>query len=846
MHSGAQHCGEPHVNMPVDVQERGRAPSAASIRLEEAIQRACARIAPTWPLDRFIAVNPFWELIDEPVHEVAATLRALSGAQLLMPRTWYRDAYREGLLRDEHLQGAIDRTGAAFELARLCAMLDEEAASLPHRARVVDVVDAGRDLVHEMAWRTFVTHNISQFCAAYFDDGQAAFRPADRQEGQLYASWWRHAQADRSPELLMRMTAYEKTARRLPETARELIDVALQGLCIPPSEYEKYLWSLLLDQNGWASWCAYLRWTAGLEKRKDDTITDLLAVRLAWEWILYQGGGDALARRWSAAAAHWTQVDALHSAHRRTDWLLQEAMEIAWREPILQAVSAGLCMGRPREPAVQAVFCIDVRSEVYRRALEGTSSSVQTLGFAGFFGIAAEYLPCGASGARPQLPGLLAPRLRVTDMGLSPKEEVGRANERDAALSWHASKTDPFSMFAFVEALGLRYAGSLLKNSFGLGKQVRADGVGFSPGSEARLKPRLTETVEGRPLALEDRCELAATILRGMSLTRDFSRLVLFAGHGSATRNNPHAAGLDCGACGGQTGEANARAVAALFNDVDVRAGLVGRGIHIPPSTWFLAGLHHTTTDDVELFDLDELPETHRGDVEVLRAWLAEASAHARSERAPMLGISSGDQRRVDRAIRARSTDWSEVRPEWGLANNAAFIAAPREHVRHLHLAGRAFLHEYRYKEDKGFRVLEQIMTAPMVVAHWINFQYYASTVDNDRYGSGNKVLHNVVGGHLGVFEGNGGDLRIGLPMQSLHDGSRWVHTPLRLSVFLEAPRPAIEAVLEKHGNVRSLVHHGWLALFQVDDELAAVHALERGVWKRENAPDACRHSGAG
>ena len=80
-------------------------------------------------------------------------------------------------------------------------------------------------------------------------------------------------------------------------------------------------------------------------------------------------------------------------------------------------------------------------------------------------------------------------------------------------------------------------------------------------------------------------------------------------------------------------------------------------------------------------------------------------------------------------------------------------------------------------------------MTAPMVVTNWINMQYHASTVDNRRYGSGNKVLHNVVGGRIGVFEGNGGDLRIGLPMQSLHDGHTLRHAPLRLSVFIEAPR---------------------------------------------------------
>jgi uncharacterized protein YbcC (UPF0753/DUF2309 family) len=124
-----------------------------------------------------------------------------------------------------------------------------------------------------------------------------------------------------------------------------------------------------------------------------------------------------------------------------------------------------------------------------------------------------------------------------------------------------------------------------------------------------------------------------------------------------------------------------------------------------------------------------------------------------------------------------------------------------------------------------------------MVVAHWINFQYYASTVDNPRYGSGNKVLHNVVGGHLGVFEGNGGDLRIGLSLQSLHDGQRWVHTPLRLAVFIEASRPAIDRVLAKHPKVRDLVDHEWLHLFQLDAPDRAVFARRKGgEWRRSPA----------
>jgi uncharacterized protein YbcC (UPF0753/DUF2309 family) len=176
------------------------------------------------------------------------------------------------------------------------------------------------------------------------------------------------------------------------------------------------------------------------------------------------------------------------------------------------------------------------------------------------------------------------------------------------------------------------------------------------------------------------------------------------------------------------------------------------------------------------------------------------------------------------------------VRPEWGLANNAAFIVAPRERTRHLNLQGRSFLHDYDHRLDLSGSVLTLIMTAPMVVTHWINMQYHASTVDNRRYGSGNKLLHNVVGGHIGVFEGNGGDLRIGLPMQSLHDGRTLRHTPLRLSVFIEAPRSAIEAVLAEHQIVRQLVDHTWLHLLRIDSDGGAIEQRVGARWQRPAA----------
>jgi hypothetical protein len=164
-----------------------------------------------------------------------------------------------------------------------------------------------------------------------------------------------------------------------------------------------------------------------------------------------------------------------------------------------------------------------------------------------------------------------------------------------------------------------------------------------------------------------------------------------------------------------------------------------------------------------------------------------------------------------------RSNDWSEVRPEWGLAGCKAFIAAPRHRTAGRDLAGRVFLHDYDWTQDKDFGVLELILTAPVVVASWISLQYYGSTVAPECFGGGNKLLHNVTGG-IGVVEGNGGLLRSGLPWQSVHDGEGYVHDPLRLTVCIEAPKEAITDVLARHENVRALFDNRWLHLFTVDE----------------------------
>ncbi len=644
--------------------------------------------------------------------------------------------------------------------------------------------------------------------------------------------------------MLMGLHGFGDEVQALPDDPEAVIAMALQELDVAPGSYHTYLTALLMSVPGWAAACAFRRWEARLQQSDDDSIVHLLAVRLAWEFILYkQSGAPALAARWSEARSAWGDMARANRAAQEIDWLLQRAMELAYQEELGRVLLAPPSLfPEPAATRAQAVFCIDVRSEVFRRALEESDAAVQTLGFAGFFGLPVAYAPVDGV-VRPQLPGLLAPTLHVHDVdtrdGASASSQ-SRALGAERKTTWKDLVRAPLSMFTAVEATGLGYAATLARQSLpgavGVLDPLRGELAiaAGAQGDDSHIAPRLVSRADGSPLDTESRAQLAAGVLRGMSLTSGFAPTVAFIGHGATTENNPQAAGLACGACGGQSGEVNARVLAALLNEPAVRAELARMEIVIPDSTQFVAGLHDTVTDVVTLYDLSLVPASHARDVQLLQASLAQAGVRARRERAPRLGLHDLADRpdKLLAAMRRRSGDWSEVRPEWGLARNAAFIIAPRERTRSRNLDGRAFLHEYRWREDSGFAVLEAILTAPMLVTHWINMQYNASTVAPERFGSGDKVLHNVAGGDVGVFEGAGGDLRIGLARQSVHDGTDWVHVPLRLSVVVEAPAAAIDAILAKHPTVAALVRNSWLYLLRLDPGSSTLYRRRFTGWQ--------------
>ena len=800
------------------------------------LRAACARVAPLWPLESFVAVNPYLGLLDHDFDDAARTLAGAIGARTTMTADFYRAAHERGDIAESDIEEALRAKGHgarnAQELLALAGLTSEPSPRATPMPSEIAAAATGRD------WARLRTDRVSAWAAAHFDRGQALWRSADPGLG-VFRSWKQEATLDRTPEI-MGLKGFRTTVRSLPDDAVAVAALALEELGIGDASAISFVHALLLRMGGWSAFTSRVAWDAALVGGHDDAPVEFAAVLLSWELAIWRATQDpVISAAWQRARDHIADPGATTLAGDSLELhlLLQDAFDRGAQRRLVDSLSS------PRRPSgiatdgrarVQAVFCIDVRSEILRRHLEAVGDGVETLGFAGFFGLPLGYVPLAHETPVAQCPVLLTPTHVVgetlPDAGATASAAASRRLDHHVKKAWKSFKMGAVSCFSFVGPVGLAYLPKLVTDGRGLTRPVAPpESEGLSAEVVAATGPSMapgaTPVVSG--IDPDSRVDLAEGALRGMALVDGFAPIVLLTGHGSSTVNNPYGTGLDCGACGGHTGEVSARVAAAMLNDPEVRRRLYDRNIDIPEDTWFVAALHDTTTDDVVLHDTASVPASHAQDLAEIAGWLSAAGHRARSERAARLGLASAVD--TDAAVRARSGDWAQTRPEWGLAGCRAFIAAPRAATRGLDLGGRVFLHSYDRRHDDGFSVLESIMTAPMIVASWISLQYYASTVDNARFGSGDKTLHNVVG-RMGVLEGNGGDLRSGLPWQSVHDGERFQHEPLRLQVVIAAPTDAMNRVITSHDMVRDLVDNRWLALHACDDDGTVTHRYAGGL----------------
>lgn len=761
--------------------------------IKNAIARAVGNIAPAWPLESTVAVNPFVGQASMRLAEVAALHQKLIGTDTLQPADRYLDQIRSGVISNHALKAALAKASYQDKPHSVEA-LEEVLRDGQENGRKVPTLAELAQKATGIDWPTIIEDCIGRWAAGYFDRGGALWT-AGTQSATAWQAWQLWASTDRTAEILG-LTGFRKVIGDLPSDGMAAIEEIIAAVNALHVGLGGQLHQALLSINGWAQHGRYLRWIAELDGRSDDTIIDLLAVRLSWDVALYQAFQSGIEAAWQGAL-----FDLAKPNDPTTFDIAREIAQEAY-ERSLQGKLANQLAGLDTEaskdtlPSIQAAFCIDVRSEVFRRSLEAVSGDIKTLGFAGFFGLPVAHGPAHSALTEGRLPVLLSPGLQTCTHGKDDGDGIVETLAHKASRPWHHVRTAALSSFAYVDAIGPTYVWQLAKRTLSLAG-TKSD-AGKSP------KPVFKT-------ALDDvaKCDIAEKVLRAMSFTDDFAKTVLLAGHGANVTNNPHKSALHCGACGGHAGDVNARLLANLLNEQIVRDGLGKRGIVIPDETVFVAGLHDTTTDSVTLYDGDIDRAVDQTQLDRLSEVVAQAGALARTERQARLpGAQS------ERDVIARAANWAETRPEWGLAGCKYFIAAPRSYSAHTSLAGESFLHDYDHRADQAndYSVLELILTAPVVVASWISLQYYASTVAPELYGSGNKLLHNVVGG-IGVYEGNGGQLRTGLPIQSVSNGDAFGHEAARLTVCIDAPADAISEVLAKHPDVRALFDNGWLHL---------------------------------
>lgn len=641
---------------------------------------------------------------------------------------------------------------------------------------------------------------------AFFDEGQATISMPLRTNG-LYTAWKKLAYFD--DQIHHRNPRNQSWLYKLSPCPKKAIVECFEKLAIPTEDQLLFSTLMLSTLPGWASHIKYrTHWTEG-ESVHPHTVSeaDYLAIRLIITCLLWDEARDLI--KWHKKNMH-LQINKVSPIKA-----IQEA-ESEYLIPLLNKLALQTT-GNSTPADAQLVFCIDVRSEPFRSALE-SMGKYETFGFAGFFGIPARIHNTTTKELYTSCPVLLKPKHTVNEAP-SPsfkdciKDYNGYKRINIIKSLYQSLKYNFTTSFALVELLGF---------SAGFWMALRTLSPIISIKARNYINHKIRPATEFSPcleaISFADQCIYAESALRTIGLKENFSALVILCGHGSATQNNAYATALDCGACGGHHGASNARILAKILNTPKVREYLKSAKISIPKATYFMAAEHNTTTDEVKIYTGEKVDILHSPLFQKLQNDLKEAGKINCQRRSMEMGFISNRDNSA-KHTKLRSIDWAQVRPEWGLARNASFIVAPREISKKIDLEGRAFLHSYDYHQDPDGKFLTAILTAPMVVAQWINNQYLFSTLDNIAYGSGSKITKNITG-KIGIMQGNASDLMNGLPLQSVYKTDiEAYHIPVRLMTIVYAPCHFIDKVIEKQPVLNKLFRNGWVTLSAIEPE---------------------------
>ncbi|MCF8568101.1 Na-translocating system protein MpsB [Alicyclobacillus tolerans] len=831
-------------------------------------------IAPLGPITSFAARSPWIGVEDQSFEQVARWLKEVRDVDIYPSVSLLQKAMNRGeidpKLLEKRLQHWLD--SQSLKLPRNVAegfcwsalQLDELPSNFLTATELKALTKKMNNLTlpvvksHPMQTLTFrlerqsgvklereLNRHMIKWCKLFLDESNAAWSLPNREEG-FYRAWRRLVQYD--PAL---NRAQRQLLKNCPQEAVSALKEALSALEISPPQIQGYFEAHLLSLPGWAG---MMLWRSEETPREKSILIEYLAVRISMEWALIQpylplpeqpSEESPLLTRLIAAWAYWgdlpieawsnlsaTQQRAhLALAYRFDDvlrkrlWL--EAWEQTYEERLKEMITSNEPSSHAEKPvSAQLAFCIDTRSEPFRRALE-KAGPFETFGVAGFFGLPIETCELGSTHSHASLPVMLKPQHKIKEFASeidSESYQQRRQVVNSVKHTFQAMKQNMLTNLLLPEVSGPWLSLQMLARVFfprRTGRTLEKLRREWLKKPSTELSLDYVKTESGLPIGFsdEEKVDYVRQSLQMMGLTKNFAPLVVICGHGSHSTNNPYAAALDCGACGGASGGFNARVLAMLCNHPKVRETLGHGGVLIPEDTVFAAAEHITTFNELRWLYVPELSEAAQKAFDRIQEALSRVSNHVNEEQLPQLPNLEFRFKNPKNEMQRFAEDWSEVRPEWGLAGNAAFIIGTRRLTKECNLGGRVFLHTYDWQKDRDGAILSNIIAGPATVAQWINLQYYSSTVAPHYYGSGNKATQTVTAG-IGVMQGNASDLLCGLPWQSvMKSDEEFYHEPLRLLVVIEAPHEYVAQLLNRDPAFRQKVEHGWIRLATIDSK---------------------------
>ncbi len=746
--------------------------------LQDKIRQAAPVIGKTWPLYSFVTANPLSGYEDFPFLEAVEQASNKLDANVLPEAAVFRQAWEENQIGTDEIKGFLQDAGKEespdYYLSEMEAQTATEHLNESHELDRLTV----------------------KWLSLFLDEGMAAW-PMPFKEMGFYTSWRKLIVYDNDIK--------KKLGGSIPKSSEEALTRVLSNF--DEKEQIQILERHLAALPGWAGFIKYRVENDSIWNHEYPvSLMEFLAVRL---WM-----------------ARCLKAPILPELPKKKDHALLElkylwlkAWEKTWQNKFLKKITESSGQANKEtgsRPDAQLVFCLDTRSEVLRRALEKTGN-YETFGSAGSFVLPMNYRDPESGLVNKSSPAMAPSKYMVHEEPMLQQEEnvedYKKEGKRIGVYKYFLKRMKNIlpSAFGYVEAAGLYYGIFMLLRIFKPNVAQRYM-LHHRKGEEGIYEPHISaidqDSLEEIPL--EEKVALVKGAFDSCGW-RTFAPLVVFTGHASHSANNPYASSLDCGACAGNPGKRNARTLARLANSKEVQKVLREKqGIDIPEDTLFIAAEHITSSDNVELFDA-HVPDTHQSILQQLKKDLEEVKNKMTKERL-------NEPKKAVEIAKTKSNSWSEARPEWGLSGHAGYIIGPRSLSEKEEFSD-CFMSSYDWQIDENGAILEGIMTGPLLVCQWISNHYYFSTVDNNVFGGGSKISTNITGKY-GVVQGNGSDLKIGLPLQSLMSTDEKVfHRPIRLSTLVQAPRSFVGRILAENEKLKTLLDNEWIHLFVMDPE---------------------------